>query len=324
MRSAAALIACLSLGLVPHAVRAWGYLGHELVNRAAVLALPATVPAFLRSRQAIDDVALLGPELDALKGAGTSWDRDHDPGHYLDLRDDGTIAGVVRLNALPPTREAYDLALRAAGTDEYAQGFLPYAILDGWEQLRRDFAFWRLFDAQVRNAASPTRRAEALERRTLEELLIVRDIGVWGHYVADASQPLHVTVHYDGWGLYPNPEHFTQARTLHAFFESTFVAAHATLAGVRARMASSDVRPTAHLVSQARILHRIERYLAATNAEVVPLYRLERAGGFARATPQAIAFVDARLAAGASELRDLVLSAWYDSANVTLPAEAMR
>jgi hypothetical protein len=36
-------------------------------------------------------------------------------------------------------------------------------------------------------------------------MLILRDLGVWSHYVADASNPMHTTIHSDGWGEYPNP-----------------------------------------------------------------------------------------------------------------------
>lgn len=27
---------------------------------------------------------------------------------------------------------------------------------------------------------------------------------VWSHFHSDASQPLHVSAHYNGWGEYPN------------------------------------------------------------------------------------------------------------------------
>jgi hypothetical protein len=28
-------------------------------------------------------------------------------------------------------------------------------------------------------------------------------LGIWSHYGGDASQPLHVSIHYNGWGDYP-------------------------------------------------------------------------------------------------------------------------
>jgi len=45
------------------------------------------------------------------------------------------------------------------------------------------------------------------------------------------------------------------------------------------------------------------------------VYQLEKAGGFVGAgTPESRAFTAERLAAGASMLRDMILTAWVDSA----------
>ena len=60
---------------------------------------------------------------------------------------------------------------------------------------------------------------------------------------------------------------------------------------------------------------RVPAYLKATLAEVTPFYTLEKAGGFGDADPRGGAFVTVRLAAGASELRDLLVLAWRDSAD---------
>ena len=40
--------------------------------------------------------------------------------------------------------------------------------------------------------------------------------------MADASQPMHVSVHFNGWGNFPNPNGFTTA-PIHAPFEGAFV-----------------------------------------------------------------------------------------------------
>ena len=47
-------------------------------------------------------------------------------------------------NDLAPVSSATDTALHAAGTTQYAAGYLPYAIVDGWQQLKTDFAYWRI------------------------------------------------------------------------------------------------------------------------------------------------------------------------------------
>jgi hypothetical protein len=56
-------------------------------------------------------------------------------------------------------------------------------------------------------------------------------------------------------------------------------------------------------------------YLRTTATYVEKVYQLEKAGGFTGAgTPESRTFTASRLAAGASMLRDMILSAWIDSA----------
>ncbi len=306
---------------------AWGTKGHVLINRLAAAGFSANMPAFLSSRASVDEIAFLGPQLDDLKGSGKAWDADEDPGHYVDVLDDGTIAGAVSLRRLPADREAYDTALRSAGTDQYKQGYLPYTILEGWQQVREDFAYWRVQNYAASHAARRADRLRAVRDRTFEESLIKRDIGMWGHYVGDASQPLHVTVHFNGWGRYPNPQGYTQARTTHAAFESTFVDERVTQAQVAALMrARSAYAPPTALISQTQMMGAISQYLAQTNATVPQLYAIEKSGGFASGSPQAVRFAASRLAAGAAELRDLSVLAWQDSlfAGVGYPTESVR
>jgi hypothetical protein len=74
---------------------AWGQKGHTMVSDlgAKALATQQQLPAFLTSGAAVYEIAYLGPEEDRLKGAGPSWDADNDPGHYLDIDDNGSVAG---------------------------------------------------------------------------------------------------------------------------------------------------------------------------------------------------------------------------------------
>jgi hypothetical protein len=309
-RVAAAL--CITLMFCAAPAGAWENKGHEIVNRLAAQGLANRVPSFVTTPQAQFEIMYLGPEPDRLKGSGTSWDADYDPGHYIDLQDDGTVGGVVRLDALPPSAAAFDEALRAAGTDEYHQGYLPYSILDGWEQLREDFAYWRV----DRGAA-----------RAIDQQLILRDIGMWGHFVADACQPLHVTVHYNGWGDYPNPDGYTQSKQTHALFEGEFVNRYVSQAQVASLMPrAATLAPPSHLLSQETVLHEIGRYLLQSSRTVPQLYAIEKAGGFRAGSPQATQFVASRLAAGATELRDLTVWAWEDSLNASVgyPARPVR
>lgn len=311
--AAAALFACTAPAL------AWGTKGHTIVNHVAAMNLAGRVPAFLTTPASIYEIGYLGPEMDDLKDAGASWDGDYDTGHFLDLLDDGTVAGVVSPNAMPKDREAYDNALQAAHTDEYKQGYLPYELLDGWQQLRKDFAYWRVDDYLAQHGATPALKERGQQDRTIEQNLIVRDLGVWGHFVGDACQPLHLTVHFNGWGDYPNPNGYTQDRHTHSMFESEFVNKYVSESEVAKDVKAQSAFPApAALLSQDAVMASIMQYLLASNQTVTHLYDIEKAGGFANGTPDAVAFTASRLAAGASELRDLSVLAYQDSIHETV------
>ena len=82
---------------------AWGTKGHEMIGQLAGSSFPAVLPSFMRTMSAQYEIMYLGPELDRLKGSGTAWDGENDPGHYIDLDDNGMISGVVSLQKLPDT-----------------------------------------------------------------------------------------------------------------------------------------------------------------------------------------------------------------------------
>ena len=73
------VLCCTALAAAPIPAAAWGAQGHRIVNGAAIRALPDAVPAFLRSAAAHDEIALLGPEADRVKGAGDPLDTTTTP-----------------------------------------------------------------------------------------------------------------------------------------------------------------------------------------------------------------------------------------------------
>ncbi|HXV00695.1 MAG TPA: S1/P1 Nuclease [Caulobacteraceae bacterium] len=301
-----AVLAAAAIVAAPHAVGAWGATGHRIIGALAVESLPADLPPFLRTRGAAEAAGELAREPDRWKGSGRTHDADRDPGHFLDLGDDGRVMGGPALAALPTTREGYDSDLRAIGADSWRAGYLPYSIIDGWQQLAKDFAYWRVAAAAAVSVADPAHRAWLGADAARREALILRDLGVLGHYVGDGSQPLHVTSHFNGWGPGPNPDDFTLDR-IHAPFEGALVRRYMSEAEVRADMA--PYRDCA-----CSIERRTVRYLAATSREVTPLYRLWKAGAFVGGEAAGRAFTAHRLAAGADELRDMIIDAWRASA----------
>ncbi len=278
-------------------------------------ALPAEAPAFLQAPDAVRQIGELAREPDRWRGAGPAHDNERDPGHFVHVADDLTVMGGPPLNALPPTRAEYDTALRAAGANQYTAGYLPYTIVDGWQQLRMDFALWRVDRAGAKFAKTPAARAWYAADRRLREMLTIRDLGVWAHYVGDASQPQHASVHYDEWGA-ANPEGFSNVKGFHIRFEGPFVGANLT---------EKDLLPLVapYHDCACTIMARTAAYLAASQGNVVALYRLEKAQAFDGSHPEGKTFAAARLAAAVSELRDMTLDAWRASADATVGFHAL-
>jgi len=155
LRRAVVAAACTAWVLAaPHSTLAWGATGHRMIGRLAIETLPADLPEFLRDRAAVEAVGELAREPDRWKDSGRIHDADRDPGHFLDLDDGGKVVGGPDLAAMPATRAYYDAALRRVGYDSWRAGYLPYSIVDGWQQLTKDFAYWRAETAAARMVAS--------------------------------------------------------------------------------------------------------------------------------------------------------------------------
>ena len=303
-----AFAAALAL-LEPGPAFAWGATGHEYVSGIAAQTLPDELPLFVRTPEAIATIAVLGRELDRSKGAGLAHDSERDPGHYVHLDDHGEVGGVFPLEAMPLTREAYDGKLRARGLTQYGVGYLPLSIVDGWQQLVKDLAYWRAASVGARTAASASDRAWFDQDRRRREALTIRDLGVWSHYPGDASQPLHVSQHFDGWGPFPNPRGFTNRPGIHAWFEGAFVHTNVKRATVLAAVPA--YRPCI-----CTIQDRARAVILESHSEVVPFYELEKGGAFTDGNPSGIAFAASRLAAGAGAARDMIVDAWRASADM--------
>lgn len=276
----------------------WGPKGHTMIAEAAVAALPAGMPAFVYDSATI---GYLANEPDRWRGRDIAvLNAANAPDHFLDLEP------ISFMTALPRDRYRFIAALerradslRAAGHPRQAAalqparvGFQPYATIEAYQRLVRAFQEYR--EAVAQHRSTRPMQAEALVA-----------MGVLAHFVGDGAQPLHTTVNYNGW-VEANPEGFSTSRTLHAAFESRFVdrAIPATALAGRLQAAVVVAHPFQDYV----------RYLQATHDQVAPLYRLEKAGGFAgKGTAAGRAFVIARLASGARMLADLYDTAWVVS-----------
>jgi hypothetical protein len=306
-RSRLGLILSLLALWPPGQALAWGAMGHRIIGRLAIETLPADLPAFLTAPATAEAVGELAREPDRWRDSGRTHDSDRDPAHFVDVDDNGLVLGGPALSALPETRAAYETALRAAGADSWKAGYLPYSIIDGWQQLEKDLIYWRIDRAAAEKVANPAHKAWFRADMAERQALAIRDLGILAHYIGDASQPMHVSIHYNGWGTnLPNPQGYTNSH-IHVPFEGPFVYAHVDAAVVRADM-------TPYRDCHCGIGAWTADYLARTQAQVVPLYELYKTVGFETGDPRWRVFAAARLAAGADALRDAVIDAWRESA----------
>jgi len=276
----------------------WGNEGHRLVNKLAAANLPADMPAFLHTQAAIDEIEYLGPEPDRWRGlAEPELNAAQAPDHFIDLE----LADVIQ--PLPRRRYDFIAAAYAASLTHPAQarelrpehiGFQPYITNEIWERLKTAMRDYRALSAQHED----TKPVEAA---------ILFYAGWLGHYVGDGSQPLHTTINYNGWVEKENPNGYTTDHKIHAQFEGPYVAANIKEADVRPLMAA--LHPVGDQFDDYMA------YLRHSNTLVERVYQLDKAHGFEGAgTPEAKQFTAERIAAGASMLRDLIYSAWVESA----------
>jgi len=288
-RSALSLAAVCSMVLPAVPAHAWGNDGHKMINRLAAAALPQDVPAFLRSQAAIEEIEYLGPEPDRWRSrAEPELSAAQAPEHFIDLE----LADA--LGPLPRKRLDFEAMVFAAGKRPETIGLQPWQTDEVWERLKAAMREYR----SISSAGGNTKPVEAA---------IVFYAGWLGHYVGDGSQPLHVTVQYNGW-TGPNPHGYTTDHQIHSQFESAFVAANIHAPEVAAKMAPLKT-------IDGDMFDAYVAYLRHTGAYIEKVYQLDKAGGFTGAgTPESRDFTAERIAAGASMLRDMIYAAWVDSA----------
>ncbi len=289
------VVFCAALAYAPIRTNAWGQLGHELSGRAAAMALPNEMPKFFRNAK--DQLSYLNPEPDRWKSRDElNIDRGMDsaaaPDHFIDLE----WAPEAARKAL--NRYDYTLELNKAGRRPTNVGFSPYKMLELFQTLRIEFRLWRA-------------EKDGRKRRWIEER-IINDAGTLGHYVSDAANPHHTTIHYNGWSG-DNPKGyavFTREpnQGIHYRFEEQYVQSHIGLADIAPLIAQKP-----RVYDNAR--EAIWQHIRDSNKLVEPLYILDKQQPFNDKTTSAEhkKFVSERLANGAQMLRDLWWTAWVTS-----------
>lgn len=279
----------------------WGAHGHGLIQEVAVESLPQdSVPEFFTESK------------DRLVGLASQPDR-WKPQQLGYLRGATTVdhfmayEQVKDLRKLPADRYDFIAQVQAEGRNvpnaapKYV-GFLPYRMAEMYQNLTLDFALWRR-EGQSLSQDDPRRKA-------LEENVLF-SAGLLGHYVEDAAQPLHTTVHHDGWNVSAaggNPHGYRTSKGLHVEFERQLVSAAVSEDEIKER-----VGPLRQFKGDP--LQWGLGIVAESNSQVEKLYTLEKKGELKPHSPSeaAVDFMHDRMAVGAQNLRDLWHSAWHDS-----------
>lgn len=304
---------------------AWDYAGHRMVNQLALAALPADFPAFVREAANAGRVTFLAGEPDRwrnvpdgmIKQSGGSW-TDHfcdleqlpaaglDPARVPSFRFDFIFqfaAGrATHLDKFPMIDPAKD----ADHTAEWP-GFAPWAITEHYLRLKSGFSYLKVFE----ELGTPDEVANARAN-------ILYVMGVMGHYVGDCAQPLHTTVHHNGW-IGANPNGYTVWNGFHSWIDGGFVAK----AGLRLEDMLPRVTPAAPLAltpqPDGRDPFFVEamNYLIEQNKLVEPLYALEKKGVFkaeaAATSAEGQEFIKARLLTGGQMLARIWTTAWKNA-----------
>lgn len=315
-------LAWYGLLLGPVAALAWDYNGHRLVNQVALAALPQDFPAFVREPANAERIAFLAGELDRLRNLPADQPLSHASGmdHYFDI-EMPEIAGL-NIAKLPARRYEFAAAYAAGRAANIAKfppidprfnsahtrewcGFLPWAITESYERLRAAFSYLKTLEELGTPEEIANARANAIFY-----------MGVMGHLVGDASQPLHTTHHDHGW-VGPNPNGYTTWTGIHAWIDGGLI----EKAGIKFADLAPRITPARDLSILPRedgrepVFVAAVDFLVAQNAKVEPLYRMEKARKLGSRpeefpAPEARAFIEQQLLLGGEELAAIWVTAW--------------
>jgi hypothetical protein len=188
---------------------------------------------------------------------------------------------------------------RAALTNVRWTGTLPYAAMENYDRMKSSMRLYR------RLTASPTAESRKDARALVQNIAFY--MGWLGHYTADGAQPMHDTIHHDGW-VGPNPKQYTTEPGIHGRFEGSFVDL--------IQLTHADLTP---LMGTPKLLDdpfvAILDHLDDAYSHVEELYSLDKAGAFAdKSSEPGKRLARAQLAKAAALLRDLTYTAWVESA----------
>jgi len=278
----ALLVLAAAGALLPAPAFPWGFTAHRLVNETAVETLPEPLLSFFRKNA--DYVTEHAVDPDLWRAVG----QDREPNHFLDMDAFGPpSAGLI------PRDEAEHL--RRHGADAEAKGRLPWRVGEAYRDLVAAFR-------------------EGTAARILERAAVL------GHYVGDAHVPLHAVLNYDG--------QLTGQAGIHNRWETHLVERferqlRAEVAPRPARPVGDPVLMTFDVLAESfdlalQVLASDKESTEGTDLADTPEDDRYDDGYYSRMYERERATLRSRLAASATTLGSLWLTAWQEAGRPAL------
>lgn len=310
MQRLAVFVLCAAAIVAARPANAWDSHGHALVTYLALESASGELPEWLAGDAGARRAAFQASEADRFRGTRMLYlSHENNPEHYIDLdlleefglttrtlprlRGDYLRTMILAKHTNPDRVAPYDPANDPAGASEWP-GFLPYAAMEHFTKLRSAFNTVRILET----LNDPTRAEHLAQARANA----IYHLGMLSHFLGDAAQPLHTTVHHHGW-VGANPDGFTTDRRFHARIDGGVLEHHdINFLSLRGRVGSP--RP----VNAADPWDDAIAHVARSFREVRPLYELEKSGELDR--DRGKAFIEDRLLDAGRTLAGFIVAAW--------------
>ena len=316
--SVAALVAFLAVGI--QFAQGWDYEGHRTVNQLALASLPTNFPAFVREPVAAERIAFLASEMDRWRNTPDLPLKHYSfPDHYIDVEELADYG--LKPELLPVFRYDFiaQLALiRKAHPEKFAEadassnqdhtrglvGLLPWGVAESMGKLKSGFSYLKAFEED----GTPEEIANAKAN-------IIYVMGVMGHLVGDASQPLHTTIHHHGW-VGDNPHNYNTSRGFHSWIDGGYFGktGGADLQGLKGKLRTAHpVAINGRTAKPEEMFQVAMLFLIDQNKLVEPLYQLDKEGKLSGEGEKGLegkAFLEGQLLKSGQLLGDYFVSAW--------------
>ena len=309
------------LGALTLNARAWDYEGHHAINELALASLPADFGGFKLTPALKHRIEFLAGEPDRWRNMGDlPLKHFNGPDQYIDLEDlklygltpetlplmlYDFVAIIARERAAHPDKfPPIDPAKDADHTRELS-GFLPWAITEYYEKLKSCFSYLKTFQ---KYGGTPEEIANA-------QANVVYVMGVMGHFVGDGSQPLHTTMHFNGW-MGDNPHGYTTSLKFHAWIDGGYFR---QIGGIDVTNLAGKIHPAERIKNADQpdgMFRDAVSYIVEQNKLVGPLYELEKEGKLTGEGDKGLegrAFLDGQLVKAGQMLGDIWYTAWLEA-----------